>query len=187
MPQRVTRVFLDMDGVLCDFVGASLCHWRRFHKTLIRDVRWGNIEATYGVSEAAFWLNCDATFWRYLPWTREGKALLDGIEALVGRDNVALLSSPCNTPGCCDGKRDWVRREMPAYASRLLLTSAKHFAASPGALLIDDHDANVAAFVAAGGSAVLVPRPWNAGRQHCNDDAGFDVATLLRSVEELVR
>ena len=40
-------------------------------------------------------------------------------------------------------------------------TIRKHFCARPDALLIDDSDHNVEAFLAHGGQAILVPRPWN--------------------------
>ena len=50
----------------------------------------------------------------------------------------------------------------------MIFTGAKKFIAGPGRWLIDDKDANVEAFRAAGGQAITVPRPWNSehGKSH---------------------
>jgi hypothetical protein len=79
-------------------------------------------------------------------------------------DNVCILTSPCRTAGCTDGKLDWVAKHFPSFQRRVLLGSAKHFCAHPKALLVDDHDENVAEFRRAGGVGLLVPQPWNERR-----------------------
>lgn len=170
-------IFLDLDGVLVDFVQGAL---KQHGATLEPDaVRWDFLKQI-GVAPADFWRPLGFDFWAHLPWTREGKALLAGLP-----DNVVLLSSPCQTNGCCDGKRAWVNRELPQLKDRLILASCKEAFAHPGALLIDDHEVNVDKFRAAGGRAVLVPRPWNRLRASCDRDGNFDVASVLVTVEAL--
>lgn len=173
------KVFLDMDGVLCDFTGAAL----KLHGKSIppSEVRW-NFHRQVGLTDAEFWAPLGPDFWASLPWTAEGKALLRRVEQHFGAENVALLTSPCATPGCIDGKCAWVRREMPDYLDRLIVTPAKHFLASLGdSLLIDDRDENLGAFVMAGGVALTIPRPWNRERQYCNDDGTFNLEPHVES------
>lgn len=158
-------VFFDMDGVLSDFVGGALKHHNR--DDLDRaGAPWG-LESHLGLTPEQFWSSLGYEFWRDLLPLADGFALLGHAERLVGRDNVALLSSPCDTPGCADGKRDWVRRHLPEYRRRLFLGSAKEMFAGPTKILVDDHDGNVEKFRRAGGRAVMPPRPWNRDRDLC--------------------
>lgn len=151
-------IYQDLDGVLSNFVAGAI----DLHKSVLRhdDAKWG-LEAQMGIPVDQFWQKCDYAFWSGLQPYPDGFALLAEAEALVGADNIALLSSPCDTDGCCDGKREWVRRHLPAYRRRLILGGAKHLLAGPNKVLIDDHTANFDTFAKAGGYAVIPPRPWN--------------------------
>lgn len=91
--------------------------------------------------------------------------ILSAIEEYFGGDAITIVSSPCGTPGCVDGKRMWLRHHLPQYARTAFFGGAKHRLAGPDITLIDDCDNNVNAFRAAGGSAILVPRWWNSGCQ----------------------
>jgi len=56
---------------------------------------------------------------------------------------------------------------MPSffYQKHYLIGPAKHFAATPDSLLVDDSEKNIDMWVAWGGVGLLFPCPWNSGRQ----------------------
>jgi hypothetical protein len=170
--------FLDLDGVLVDFVAGVLKHYG-----LPADTPWPTYHHDHvlcerlGLSRDDFWSPCGEAFWSELSWTAEGRELLHTSEACFGPDNVYLLSHPCPTYGCLEGKKRWVDQHLPDYRGRLFLGAAKHAFAAATKVLIDDSDDNVARFRAAGGHAVLVPRPWN---QKCGHDT---VEYVKRSVD----
>lgn len=176
-------LFLDLDGVIVDFVaGAFRAHGRRPPPPL--DVRWGfpaQMGFT-GTDDPAFWAPLGHDFWANLPWTAEGRAVVAAAEAAYGEHHVAVMTSPCDTPGSVEGKVAWVRREMPRYARRLFVGPAKHLAAGPGKLLVDDHGPNCERFAAAGGESLLVPRPWNARRGEVDALGRFDTGALAGEI-----
>lgn len=155
--------YLDLDGVLVDFVrGTFALHERHLH---LEDVTWGfpaQIGFT-GVEDPTFWAPMGMEFWSSLPWTDEGPSLLSLLETLFG-DRIVLMTSPCDTPGAVEGKVEWIRKNLPNYRRRFFVGPPKHLAAGPGKILIDDYEGNADSFVAEGGQAVLVPRPWNRRR-----------------------
>jgi hypothetical protein len=109
-------------------------------------------------------------FWRQVPrltWAKTPKSpqfdfLLDRSEALVGRENVFILTSPTKDPECLAGKLEWIHDVLPDWLHRqYLIGPRKYLCARPDTLLIDDSDEQVNSFRAEGGQALLVPRPWN--------------------------
>jgi hypothetical protein len=177
--------FLDLDGVLVDFVsGALALHGVTLPRS---EVRWNFLTQIGfdGINDPRFWSPMGHDFWANLPWTAEGPLVLLAVERLYGADNVALMTSPCDTPGSVEGKLSWVCRELPAYRRRLFVGPAKHLAAGPGKVLVDDHDANVDKFCAAGGSALLVPRPWNRRRGETDSEGRFCVERFAADLEPL--
>lgn len=170
--------FLDLDGVLVDFVGGAFAlHGRSLPR---RAVQW-DFDKQLGIPAADFWAPMGQAFWAGLDWTPEGRLLLGGIEGLFG-ENVVLLTSPCQTVGAVEGKVDWIRQYLPRYSRRFFVGPAKHTIAGPGKVLVDDHEGNVTPFVAHGGNAVLVPRPWNRRASETNDNGCFDVDAVLREL-----
>lgn len=179
-------VFFDLDGVLADFVTAALAAHKK--ELPIPDVQWGfpTQIGFNGVDDPAFWQPFGFYFWLNLPAYPDGLCLLRHCERIVAPVNIALLSSPCDTPGCCEGKRAWVARHLPEYRKRLFLGSAKHLFAGPGKVLVDDHDANADAFVKAGGVVVQPSRPWNRYRQECDRFGGFSVPNVSAKLASAV-
>ena len=177
--------FIDLDGVLADFVlGAFALHGRAVP---YRDVEWGFPAQIgfAGANDPAFWSEMGHDFWASLPWTPEGKGLLAIVERHFG-ENVVVMTSPCDTPGGVEGKVAWIKRELPAYARRFFVGPPKHLAAGPGKLLIDDYEGNVEKFAAHGGATLLVPRPWNRRRGETDADGRFDVPALARELADII-
>lgn len=178
-------IFVDLDGVVADFVSAALFVHGRSHVPL-SSVPWC-IEKFLGIEPAAFWAPLGFDFWSSLETLPDGMKLLDHALALVGAERIGLLTSPCDTPGCVDGKRAWVERHLPGLKKRLFVGSAKELFAGPGKLLVDDHDANVDRFAAAGGAVIQPARPWNRHAALCVRGHEFDVGAHMDFVTAAVR
>lgn len=157
------KCLLDMDGVLADFVGGALkIHGKPspYDKTK-GDAAW-DISGLIGVPDEEFWAPFDEEFWAGLEPTPECHYILDVVNRVFGVENVAILSSPSSNRGCDPGKKRWIAKHVPQFKRRYLFGPAKEFAASSERVLIDDRGQNVKDFLAVGGRAFLVPRPWNA-------------------------
>lgn len=155
-------IFLDMDGVLADFVGAICKAHGRPDPYLDKanlGVFW--FDKIWGMSQKDFFEPCGFEFWKGLEATKESSAIIQWAVTHAGTANVALLTSPSQNHGCVEGKRAWVKDLIPSLASNLIFTSAKQFLSGPDRYLVDDADHNVDGWRKAGGKAILWPRPWN--------------------------
>ena len=160
-------VFLDMDGVLVDFVEGT---YRAFGKKyyygdLPRPMAW-NYFKYWGLYFQEFDAACTADFWAGLRWMHDGKEILSMLEEEFGKENIFLLTTPMPNPGSGTGKMQWVQRHLPEYSKQLIISSApKHLFAGPDTLLVDDKDGNTGDFYANNGKAILINRPWNNGHK----------------------
>lgn len=165
--------FLDMDGVCVDFMGGALAvHGRTLPPREIQYDFWHQL----GMTAVDFWAPMNVGFWATLPWTHEGRAILAAVEDVFG-GRVQILTS-AGHENARTGKREWVAREMRKYQKRVNMETKKHLWAHPHTVLVDDHQANVEAFRAAGGEAVLVPRPWNSRKEETDAEGRFDVSAV---------
>lgn len=158
----IDRLFLDIDGVLADFVSPAMeAHGKPFDVDTYPSGMWA-IEDVLGVTPDAFWSKFDGyNFWRGLKVYDGAKAFVEELELTFGSKNICLLTSPSKHHDCIRGKKDWIDEHFPQFKKQVLFGSAKYFCANPSAMLIDDNDNNCDLFEAAGGKAVRVPRPWN--------------------------
>lgn len=156
------KCFLDLDGVLVDFVsGACKIHGIPIDYTQSENRGKWDIEQLMGISSSDFWKPLEFDFWANLEWMSDGKEILKSVERTFGRDNIAILTSPSKNIGCASGKVVWLEKNMPEYARQYIISPVKHFCAGPKTVLIDDSDQNIKDFEWAGGKGILVPRPWN--------------------------
>ena len=171
------KCFIDMDGCLVNFTDAasrihgfkpSLPHWDGVYGPEGWDI---TKKLNITISE---WMKpFDRKFWRELDWFDfaghepsmwyRGKDLLQICEEVYKPENICLLSAPCMTPGCVEGKRDWIQKHMPRYKKQVLFGSCKEFCANADAVLFDDRDVNIEKFRDHGGTGILLPRPYNKG------------------------
>lgn len=169
----IERVFLDMDGVMCDFITPAMA----LHGSLITSDEWPlgvfSAETVLGIDSDEFWKPINAAgyhFWRRLPaypWLPE---LLREIQA-IGVE-IVISTTPGPDPHCPAGKRLWLDQHMP-FDAPVMFGHRKELLARPGALLIDDNDKNCDGFRAAGGSAVLFPQRWNRNHGITADRIGY--------------
>jgi 5'(3')-deoxyribonucleotidase len=164
------RVFLDMDGVCCDFVGGV---FNLFGKKL-NEEEWPkgayDIAKVLGVTEGELWTKVDEAGWvfwfnlREYPWF---KALYDSLTKWSDGE-LYFLTSPSKHASCLAGKREWLSKRLGKMFDKVIYTKHKHLLAGSETYLIDDSDKNVDEFRAAGGSALLFPMPWNKADEPTN-------------------
>lgn len=163
----VEQVLLDLDGVIVDFVkGICKLHGRdNPYEASSNHHGLFDMDKIWEMTASDFWSPCGYDFWMGLEFHEEAAEILEILSVTPGWNAVCILTSPCDTAGCVEGKRDWIRKNLPDFSKRLLIGSAKEFQTNGNKrLLIDDRNENVAKFRSAGGLAYTFPRPWNDGR-----------------------
>lgn len=164
---KIDTVFLDMDGLLVNFVGGALAAHHRPDATLTAG-EW-HIAKSLGLTEKEFWAPLQGIpFWAELQPMPDMSQILAIIHELFGLQRCYLLSTPCLDDACYTGKALWVEQHLPDFQRRLILATQKFPLARPGALLIDDSDNNVRQWRLCGGDAILLPRLWNSHHHSMN-------------------
>lgn len=167
----VYRVFIDMDGVVADFVGGA-CKLHgldnvyyepdfEYHKDAYDVNSFSN-----GMDPKEFWGAMGYDFWANLDKTSEADELIEFLKKRFGVHNLCFLTSPILTKGCADGKREWVKKHYPDIPVLISCRAAggeppKWMAAGPVSVLIDDSDTNIDLWCEHGGVGHVWPRPWN--------------------------
>jgi len=108
-----------------------------------------------------FWDKLPHDFWASIPFYPLAKIFLVTLETF---GDVYIATSPTLSTECVSGKYDWFRFNLPRYFRKHYIGADKTAFASRDTVLIDDRDKNCKDFVQAGGQAILVPRPWNNGK-----------------------
>jgi 5'(3')-deoxyribonucleotidase len=179
---EIKTILCDLDGVIVDFVGGSCA----LHGRSPDEINWDADAWSYwnrlNISSEDFWGAIDRkgpAFWAGLecyPWAAE---LVIECNRAVGSENVYACTSPSSDPSSAAGKVQWMKYRTVSFKPRnYIITPHKHLLANEHTLLIDDSDANVQAFMAAGGLAVLVPQPWNTNAMHIEDRLGYIKASI---------
>lgn len=151
--------FLDMDGVIVDFLGAAI----KTHNLpcSVNDIKnWDGMYEYWDGTAEEFWEPLDTAWWSNLPFTEEGREIID----LLAPFKPVILSSPVRD--CAGGKQRWIEKNLPEYHDhgRYIFTSKKTLLSRPGRILIDDAEHFIDPWIKAGGIGILVPRSWNRNR-----------------------
>jgi len=153
-------IFVDMDGVLCDFITAAFsAHGQRFNP---KDYPRGEFacEKILGITTNEFWRRVDfggEAFWENLepyPWA------LDLVKELQQIDRVIIATSPSRSPASYSGKRRWLQK-MGLCRLDAMFGAQKWLMSRPGRTLVDDGEHNTVAWEKEGGRAIVIPQPWN--------------------------
>lgn len=179
--------YLDMDGVLADFMhGALRAHDMdtQLYKNNVGYHGCGELSVLLGMEKRLFYSVMDYNFWRELRPMEDYTDIAALCEMYFGRENVFICSSPSKNWGCMEAKRDWLARWLPNYRNRFIFTEHKYAVSGKGRVLVDDWDKNCAKWGECGGKAVLVPRLWNsrhaeAGRAASCVRDGIEAALAL--------
>jgi 5'(3')-deoxyribonucleotidase len=168
-------IYLDMDGVLADFIGGFLDIHNRsdlYNKYIAGEypMDWA-FEGEFGHDEEAWWKPIreqgKTYFWENLePYPYSGnvvKAVKEtGLEWYI-----------CTTPyyknsDCVTGKINWLHKYLGPIEN-IIMIKDKYRLANENSFLIDDSDRNIEKFIKAGGGACLFPQTWNAARHSVNE------------------
>lgn len=144
-------MFLDMDGVLVDFV-SSACRVHGKKNPYIDGSNVWEMWKLFGMSIEEFMAPMGTSFWANLNWMPDGRKILEMIEQKYGQENICLLS---NGADYAEGKLLWINKHLPKYKKQYLFGPTKW---SVRGILIDDYDLNISMHKH---PACLVPRPWN--------------------------
>jgi len=150
-------IYLDMDGVLVDFVtGISRQHNRPNPYDDPQNHGKYNMEELWGITADEFLRPCGFDFWANLP-------PMEDFQDYKTLPVHGILTRPTstNTEECRAGKLAWVRRHWPEMSGRVYFEREKARYAARGVILIDDDDKNIESWRTSGGIGVQVPRPWN--------------------------
>ena len=158
------KCFLDMDGVLVDFVGA-MCR--------VHNQKWPynegdnkniDLETIWDMPAKEFWAPADTIeFWADIKAYETGQDLVDCAIKTYGIDNVSVLTSAPLSPESAAGKIICLQRNYPKLARRFLIATkyTKKLCAEPNAVLVDDRIKIIREFQENDGIGVLYPQPWN--------------------------
>lgn len=179
----ITTIFFDLDGLLCDFAGGSAkVHGKQL---CYQTAQWDYFKE-WGMSPTEFWapLAC-REFWANLEPLADGLELLHFCEEYYDPNCITILSSGL-CPESVDGKRDWLRKYLPAYEKKAVFGSEKHHCSAPCKVLIDDYDPNIEKWQGEPycGQGVLVPRSWNSRKGDMLPGGRFDPDAVFREVQE---
>ena len=162
------RALIDLDGVLVDFVG-GMCKFHNKENPYYKDENHGNFSlgGLIGLSNKEFF-DVPKSFWSKLEWMPDGKDLLKMIEDTFGKDNCYIATACSLSDGAADGKREWLRDNLPDYfyKGRYLLGKPKFLMANPNHYLFDDKPSNIEEFYKDGGNGFLIKRPWNTAKTY---------------------
>lgn len=157
-------IFLDMDGVLCNFVDATLIAHGINPKEFKFPKGVYNFEGSLGIGVEDFWKKIDEIspyFWATLkpyPWTDWL------IEQVKEAGEFRILTSPTYSPKCAQGKLMWLQEKFGREFRDYIFCPSENkklLARSSSDLLIDDSESNVSDFIEYGGDALLFPQIWN--------------------------
>ena len=184
----IYRIFIDLDGVLGDWVGA-VCKLFGMSYEELRS-KWDpadyHVNKGLGVSRSEMYRRIGKAgreFWTNIepyPWASE---LFNLCNDKV--PTVVLTNSGLNADAAA-GKIEWMKKHLKDSRSsgtfdKWLIGKDKDMCANPGCLLIDDKDSNVHDFRNSGGSAILFPQYWNAS--HLMEEQAFEL--VKKRISEL--
>lgn len=153
-------IFVDIDGVLADFVTAAFSvHGKVFDPETYPRKEW-SIANVLGISDREFWRRIDfagEAFWENLDLFPHS---LEMLEMLSRYDEICFATSPSSSPASYSGKRRWLQK-MGFDLIPAMFGSKKHLMSGPGRILIDDSPKNCEQWYKSGGTAILFKQVWN--------------------------
>lgn len=157
------KLFLDMDGVIADFVTPTCELHKRPNPYLTGETEY-NMCKLFDVTYEDFIRGMEMDFWVDLPKTPFADDVVDLVLSKFDIDDICILTAPTDNAGCIPGKREWIIKHFPQLKNNMIFTGQKQFCAHGNALLIDDHDRNIELFKVNGGKTILFKQPWNSSK-----------------------
>ena len=186
MSNQTPEIYLDMDGVCVDFIGAAmaaqgydpqkmLADWRALHPGSLYP------EALMGKPALDFFTHDNLNtreFWATLVPYRWFETLYFELGRL---GHVVFLTAPTSAPGCVSGKHEWLINQFGTDFSEFIFTRHKDRLAHANAYLVDDMPFNIAPFSTRNGHGVLFPQIWNELSQ-ITDPVGHVIESMDKKI-----
>jgi 5'(3')-deoxyribonucleotidase len=183
---KFTTLFLDMDGVIADWITAiELAHKRtagaHYSGCNYRGKRLQPRD--WGMEWDDFWSPCRKhKFWANIPVMPDAHEIVKIIENYFPPEDVVILSTPNFEAAAIAGKIQWLHAHFRQYYANHFFGRNKARLAHEKAILIDDDIRNIRWFERRGGQGILVPRPWN--DEHNYPTATRCIASSLKTLED---
>lgn len=158
------KVFIDMDGVLCDFVAGALKEFDAMHWYDRQPPKCLKFYELLNINQYQFWntINKNPDFWNSLNPYSHVPELMDTLVEKFGIKKLAIATTPVKHEHCYAGKWKWYAKHIkPKWPIEFIPIVDKSILSRPGRLLIDDQDPNIEKWEKAGGHGLLFPQPWN--------------------------
>ena len=166
---KIETIYLDLDDTLVDLQGPlfDLSGVSRSRIPEIEVYKKSLLDWS-GLTREVFcenWADAGPDFWEGLEWTDIGREIWE--EANKTDAEVIIVtalpadSNPRLREATAIGKMRWFDKVFHEEFSAFAFCSEKHKLAGPNKLLIDDRTDFIDGFMARGGSALVVPQPWN--------------------------
>lgn len=158
MRKQYDTVYLDLDGVLADWVSAVCRLWDKDPDTVDN---W-HFYRDWGISGKEFWRRIERQgIDFYTEQVKPYDTMEETLELAHRLSNeVVIATSAGPDPQSHYGKRAWVN-EYIGRDQEVIIIQEKYRLAYTYVLLVDDKPKNVEQFRGAGGSAIQWPRKWN--------------------------
>lgn len=188
--KQITKIFLDQDGVLCDWIG-GVCKLFGLPHTAAAE-NWPDPADDYGIlkvigcTKEELWAEVDkagAQFWADLyafPWVQD---LWDTCSRVAP---TTILTTPGYHSNCTpesvaasvQGKHMWLNKHLGdgKFFDKVYMGKNKFFGGAEGHVLIDDRDPVGKTFIEGGGKHILFPLAWNARANFCEGMDPYHVA-----------
>lgn len=156
------EIFVDMDAILVDLLGAWLSDYNESsgNGITIADIRTWNMHEHVPCGKEIYKIIGEPGYFdklQPLPGAVEGfKALQD-----LGHD-VKVLTSPFN-PDSARAKLEWCERHLGLRYDHVILAHDKHLLAQEGRVLFDDRLTTLGKWWNQGGAAYAIRYPYNEG------------------------
>lgn len=179
----IKHIFLDMDGVIVDFVSGV---YKEFGIDIhSRPPTSWSIENDIGVTERQMWSKIDGNvkFWHSLKFYEWFYDIID----VVSEYEWSIASKPSGSSASAEGKVYWLQSMFGVEFRDYHLTPNKKWLAASDRILIDDNDKNCNDWIEAGGYAILFPQPWNANSCLLNNKSFSRVKYVKDKLEQFDR
>lgn len=180
---KINLVLIDMDGVIADLVGYLKFY---FNKPDAKILSKAGLPKQLGLTEEElrkFFDNHPEIF-AALKNTCDDFSLYYALgDFEINR--VFICTRVVNLKAAIF-KMFWLDSNEAIGASlraNIIFCEDKTVFARPDVLLIDDLDTEVKRFKAAGGQAILFPRPWNSAREYANEPQVYYISELKKIFE----
>jgi 5'(3')-deoxyribonucleotidase len=137
------KLYVDLDGVLTDF------------NKKLSEVMGKPFKNEFS-NDPSIWkaiTKAGAEFWSTMEWLPGGRDLWEELK----KYDPTILSAPSNHPSSVEGKKEWLKDNIPGVP--FILEQKKEKYANEDSILIDDREKNIKRWEAAGGIGILHKNP----------------------------